>query len=131
MVGFFFFFILSQIYPQNLPALLHILLYAELELSDITHIITPRACARGKVVRLLSLSLSSLSLLTPKRLDLDLQALFRAVMVLKLSKTAKNWLGLARKRMAVATRATIVAFVFTTPIGHTHSRLFSLCARFL
>ena len=59
-----------------------------------------------------------LLLLTQKWPDLDFQALQRAVTATVLLKMAQNWLVLARNRMALATRATIV---FATPISHTHS----------
>ena len=91
--------------------------------------ITPRAWTRGKVIGLsIDLSLLSLSSLSvQKRPALDFQALLRAVMATKLSKTAKNELILARNLTAVATRATIVAFA--TPISHTHSRPLEHCVQ--
>ena len=44
--------------------------------------------------------------------------------MIKPSETATNKLGLARNQTALATRATILAFVFTMPISHTYNLLY-------
>ena len=84
-----------------------------------------RACARGKVI----------GVSAQKRPDLDFQALLLAVMATKLSKIAKNGLVLARNWTTVATRATIVPFVFATlsatPSADLHTSPWTLRATWM
>jgi hypothetical protein len=80
-------------------------------------VITPRACARGKAVRLSVVCLSA-----QKSPDLDIEASEGFVSTTNPSKSSKNWLPYASNCLVRSRSVANAAFILATPIDSTHCR---------